>query len=222
MYSCGRSLRAKFLKICKRFYLLYSQTQPTNNFNLLIMIFLQNAKKAFCLLAVFTLLLGCGKEEYPTVDLFTWKAKVDVTAKAILSVNIENGAGSSGGEGSAKVIDNDFNSKFLINPYQTNFYMQLSFPSPQQVASYTLTSGGDAPGRDPKDWKFSGSTDGTTWVDLDTRTGETFSGRNLTKTYSFKNKVLYNHYRISISAVGSGSLFQLSEWRLIEVPEEQQ
>ena len=186
------------------------------------MTLLKNARKAFILGAISALLFGCGKEEYPAVDLFTWKAKVDVTAKATLSVNIENGAGATGGEGSAKVIDNDFNSKFLINPYQSNFYMQLSFSSPQQVASYTLTSGGDAPGRDPKDWKFSGSADGTTWVDLDIRTGETFSGRNLTKTYSFKNKVLYNHYRISISAVGSGSLFQLSEWRLIEVPEEQQ
>ncbi|GGE52728.1 F5/8 type C domain-containing protein [Pedobacter psychrotolerans] len=186
------------------------------------MIFLKNATKALGLLAVFALLFGCGKEEYPAVDLFTWKAKVDVTAKANLSVNIESSGGAAGSEGSAKAVDNDFNTKFLINPYQSNFYMQLSFSSPQQVASYTLTSGNDAPGRDPKDWKFSGSTDGTTWVDLDKRTEEMFSGRNLTNTYNFKNKVPYNHYRISISAVGSGSLFQLSEWRLIEVPEEQQ
>ena len=171
---------------------------------------------------VLVLLLGCGKEEYPAVDLFTWKAKVDVTDKATLSVNIESSGGATGAEGSAKVVDNDINSKFLINPYASNFYMQLSFAAPQQVASYTLTSGNDAPGRDPKDWKLSGSLDGSSWVDLDTRTGETFSGRNMTKTYSFKNKVLYKQYRISISAIGSGSLFQLSEWRVIEVPEEQQ
>ncbi|PWS29634.1 discoidin domain-containing protein [Pedobacter paludis] len=186
------------------------------------MTLLKITRSAIGLCAVLVLLLGCGKEEYPSVDLFTWKAKVDVTAKAALSVNIESSGGASGAEGSAKVVDNDFNTKFLINPFASNFYMQLAFASPQQVASYTLTSGNDAAGRDPKDWKFSGSLDGTTWVDLDTRTGETFSGRNLTKTYSFKNKVLYKFYRISISAVGSGSLFQLSEWRLIEVPEEQQ
>lgn len=183
---------------------------------------LKMTKKAVGLCFVVALLLGCGKEEYPAVDLFTWKAKVDVTAKAALSVNIENSGGASAGEGSAKVVDNDFTTKFLINPYQSNFYMQLAFPSPQQVASYTLTSGNDAPGRDPKDWKLSASTDGSNWVDLDTRTGETFATRNLTKTYSFKNKVLYKFYRISISAIGSGSLFQLSEWRVIEVPEEQQ
>jgi len=173
-----------------------------------------------CLAAV--LLLGCGKEEYPAVDLFTWKAKVDVTAKAALTVNIENPGGASAGEGSLKVVDNDINSKFLINPYQASLYMQLTFPSAQQVASYTLTSGGDAPDRDPKNWKLSGSTDGSNWVDLDTRTGETFSGRNLTKTYNFKNKVLYKYYRLSITLNNGGSLFQLSEWRVIEVPEEQQ
>ncbi|MCX2573069.1 discoidin domain-containing protein [Pedobacter sandarakinus] len=186
------------------------------------MIPLKMTKRALAIASAVVFLFGCGKEEYPTVELFTWKAKVDVTAKAVLSVNIESSAGAAGAEGSAKVVDNDFSTKFLINPYQTNFFMQLTFPAPQQVASYTLTSGNDAPGRDPKDWKFSGSVDGTTWVDLDTRTGETFSGRNLTKTYSFKNKIAYRYYRISISAIGSGSLFQLSEWRLIEVPEEQQ
>ncbi|UKT62772.1 discoidin domain-containing protein [Pedobacter mucosus] len=183
---------------------------------------LKITRSAIGLCAAMVLLLGCEKEEYPSVELFTWKAKVDVTAKATLSTNIESSGGAAGSEGSAKVVDNDFSTKFLINPYSSNFYMQLSFAAPQQVASYTLTSGNDSPGRDPKDWKFSGSLDGTTWVDLDTKTGETFSGRNMTKTYNFKNKVLYKFYRISISAVGSGSLFQLSEWRLIEVPEEQQ
>ncbi|MEH3113791.1 discoidin domain-containing protein [Pedobacter terrae] len=183
---------------------------------------LKMTRKAVGLCFALALILGCSKEEYPAVDLFTWKAKVDVTAKATLSVNIESSGGSAGSEGSAKVIDNDINSKFLINPYQSNFYMQLAFAAPQQIASYTLTSGNDAPGRDPKDWKLSASTDGNNWVDLDVRTGETFSGRNSTKTYNFKNKVLFKFYRLSITAIGSGSLFQLSEWRVIEVPEEQQ
>ncbi|TCD00298.1 discoidin domain-containing protein [Pedobacter frigidisoli] len=187
------------------------------------MTLLKIAKSAIGICIALIFLTGCLKEEYPSTELFTWKAKVDVTAKAAISTNIESSGGATGAEGSSKVVDNDFiNSKFLINPYQTNFYMQLSFPAPQQVASYTLTSGNDAPDRDPKDWKFAGSVDGATWIDLDTRTGETFSGRNLTKTYSFKNKVLYRFYRISISAIGKGSLFQLSEWRVIEVPEEQQ
>ena len=186
------------------------------------MTILKIAKGAVGLCASIVLLTGCLKEDYPSTELFTWKAKVDVTDKAVLSVNYDNGAGPTGGEGSTKVVDNNFTSKFLINPYRNDFYMQLTFPQAQQVASYTLTSGDDAPGRDPKDWKLSGSNDGSTWVDLDVKTGETFSGRRLTRTFSFKNKVAYKSYRISITAIGSGSLFQLTEWRLIEVPEELQ
>ena len=186
------------------------------------MTLLNFTKRTAGLCLVQVLLLGCSKEEYPAVELFTWKAKVDVTEKATISVNIENSSGAAGQEGSRKAIDNDFTTKFLINPYRSDLYMQLSFPAAQQVASYTLTSGGDAPGRDPKDWKLSGSMDGSTWVELDVRTGESFSGRNLTKTYNFPNITPYNHYRLSISAVSSGTLFQLSEWRVIEVPQEQQ
>lgn len=186
------------------------------------MTFLKIAKGAVGLCASIVLLTGCLKEEYPHTELFTWKAKVDVTDKAVLTVNLENGAGPAGGEGSSKVVDNIFTTKFLINPYQNNFYMQLGFSQPQQIASYTLTSGDDAPGRDPKDWKLTGSTDGTNWVDLDTRTGEVFSGRRLTRTFDFKNKVAYKFYRISITSNGGDALFQLTEWRIIEVPEELQ
>ncbi|TCC86670.1 discoidin domain-containing protein [Pedobacter frigiditerrae] len=186
------------------------------------MTFLKIAKGAVGLCASIVLLSGCLKEDYPHTELFTWKAKVDVTDKAALTVNLENSAGPSGGEGSAKVVDNNFTTKFLINPYQNTLYMQLAFPQPQQVASYTLTSGDDAPGRDPKDWKLSGSVDGATWVDLDIKTGEVFSGRRLTRTFSFKNKVAYKFYRLSVTANNNDALFQLTEWRVIEVPEELQ
>jgi hypothetical protein len=200
----------------------YYQNFITKHLSPIFMTLLKLTKRTVGLCLVQAILLGCGKEEYPAVSLFTWKAKVDVTDKAKISVNFENSGGATAGEGSLKLVDNDVNSKFLINPYQSTFYMQLTFPAAQQVASYTLTSGNDAPGRDPKDWVLSGSMDGSTWVELDKRAGETFSGRNLTKTYSFKNTTLYNQYRISVSAIGSGTLFQLSEWRVIEVPAEQQ
>ncbi|WP_316782581.1 discoidin domain-containing protein [Pedobacter frigiditerrae] len=186
------------------------------------MTFLKIAKGAVGLCASIVLLTGCLKEDYPSTELFTWKAKVDVTDKAALTVNFEYSGGASGAEGSTKLIDNNYTTKYLINPYQSTMYMQLAFPQAQQVASYTLTSGDDAPGRDPKNWKLSGSTDGTTWVDLDTKTGEVFSGRRLTRTFSFKNLVAYKFYRLSITANAGDSLFQLTEWRLIEVPAELQ
>ncbi|MBC8984565.1 ATP/GTP-binding protein [Pedobacter sp. N36a] len=179
-------------------------------------------KAAPVLFLVAALCSSCEKQDYPKTELFTWKAKVDVTSKGKLSVNIENRDGIDSGEGSKKVVDDDVNSKFLIFSYAPNFYMQLEFPQAQQVASYSLTSGGDAPLRDPKNWTFNGSNDGSTWTVLDTRTDEAFAGRVQTRFFNFKNLNAYKYYRISITSIGAGDLFQLGEWRVIEVPEDQQ
>lgn len=187
------------------------------------MIFLKLTKKASpVLLLIAAMCSGCEEPDYPKTELFTWKAKVDVTSSGKLSVNIENRDGIDAAESSKRVVDDNVNTKFLIFSYAPNFYMQQEFPQPQQVASYSLTSADDAPGRDPKNWVFAGSDDGTTWTPLDTRENESFAGRKQTKFYSFKNLKPYKYYRISITAIGSGALFQLAEWRVIEVPEDQQ
>src|SRR5688572_22370499 len=48
------------------------------------------------------------------------------------------------------------------------------FPAPVMVRSYSLTSGNDAPGRDPRDFFIEGSDDGSVWTVVDTVTGHAF------------------------------------------------
>ncbi|MDN3492738.1 DUF4998 domain-containing protein [Winogradskyella bathintestinalis] len=134
-----------------------------------------------------------------------------------LTVNIENNDGSGGAEGSLKVVDGDTNTKFLIFNYTTDFWIQQEFFNAAISNRYTLTSGNDAAGRDPKNWTLSGSNDGTTWTDLDTRTDETFAERNETKEYTFNSTTPYKYYRISITANNGDGLFQLSEWRMLSI-----
>jgi len=140
----------------------------------------------------------------------------DWTLAATIKVSKEFPDGPEGAEGSLKLIDGDTNSKFLIFDYPTDFWMQQELPTEGIVDLYTLTSGNDAPSRDPKDWVLAGSNDETTWVTLDTRTGESFADRNETKEYTFDSTTPYKYYRISISANNGDGLFQLSEWRLLE------
>lgn len=142
----------------------------------------------------------------------------DITSQATLSVSRENGGGVTAGEGSPKLVDGDYNSKFLTDGFPQDFWVQLTFPTPQIAGAYTITSGNDAPERDMKDWTFDGSNDGTTWTTLDTRTGETFSGRNMTVRYELTNKTAYSHYRIKVLANNGSNLIQVSEWRLITYP----
>lgn len=143
--------------------------------------------------------------------------ETDVTAEGTLSVNRENGGGPEAGEGSPKVVDGDTNTKYL-NEYNTDMWMQIAYDQPVSVGAYTLTSANDADDRDPKDWKLQGSQDGVTWVELDSRSGETFPERFQTKRYDFDNTTPYKYYRIEITANNGSNLYQLAEWRLIRIP----
>jgi hypothetical protein len=160
---------------------------------------------------------GCKKDEPRVYELLPPDPE-DVTSMGILSVNIENTGGATAGEGSTKAVDNSVETKFLIFSYAPNLFMQLQFRNEQHITSYSLTSANDAPNRDPKNWTLAASKDGTTWETVDTRTNETFATRKLTKTYEFTNNSSYKYYRLNISAIGSGTLFQLAEWRVVNVP----
>lgn len=90
------------------------------------------------------------------------------------------------------------------------------------ITSYTITSGNDAPGRDPKDWKLQGCqgtcpvTGGTGgWVDLDTQTNQTFASRYQTNTYNFTNGTAYQQYRLRVTANNGDTTYtQITELQL--------
>lgn len=142
----------------------------------------------------------------------------DITSLATLTVSKDNDGGPDAGEGSKKLVDGDYNSKFLTGGFPQDFWVQLAFPSAQILGAYTITSGNDAPERDMKDWTLEGSNDGATWTVLDTRTGETFSDRNFTKRYEFSNTTAFTQYRINVLANNGSDLIQVSEWRVITYP----
>ncbi len=180
--------------------------------------FFKLTRKAFAMLCVaFMCFSGCKKDEQRHYDLLPPDPE-DVTATGLLTTNIENSGGPNAGEGSVRVTDGDLDSKFLIFSFDPSFYIQLQFKKAQCVTTYSLTSANDADERDPRNWTISASNDGENWVTLDTRTDEKFASRKLTKTYEFENNTAYTYYRLNISAIGGGSLFQLAEWRVISIP----
>lgn len=182
--------------------------------------FLKLPKPALALLFMAVLSLTSCKKDARVYDLLPPDPEVetDVTYLGTLTVNHENSGGATASEGSPKLVDDDLSTKYLINPYAKDLYVQITFKTAQRIAAYNLTSANDASGRDPKDWKIQASNDGTTWVDLDTRTGETFATRGLTKRYDFTNTTEYKIYRFSVTANNGDGLFQLAEWGLIKVP----
>lgn len=151
---------------------------------------------------------------YFTIDTIT-RLSIDFTGLAALTVSHESNPPDAN-EGSLKLVDGDYSTKFFTSGFSTDFWMQQAFKTAVPVGAYTLTSGNDAPTRDPKNWNLSGSNDGTTWTVLDTRTGETFSDRNQTRRFEVDDTTPYTYYRVYITQNGGSANFQLSEWRLIQ------
>ncbi|MEO7099561.1 MAG: alpha-L-fucosidase [Luteolibacter sp.] len=89
-----------------------------------------------------------------------------------------------------------------------------------RITQYQVTSANDVSQRDPKDWQFQGSNNGSNWTTLDTQTGQTFATRLLTKTYNLVNNTPHRFYRLNITANngGSGYPIQLSEFSLWSAP----
>jgi hypothetical protein len=112
-----------------------------------------------------------------------------------------------------KLVDGDPSTKWLA--FQPTATLTFTLAQPVTAVHYTLTSAGDAPERDPKDWTVQGSTDGSTWTTLDTQTGQAFTGRGQSKDYAFTNGTAYKYYRLNITANAGGvNLLQLAEFTL--------
>lgn len=177
----------------------------------------------FLLTLLVAIVMGCSKKKERVYELLPPDPEMekDLTELAIkLNVNIENRDGVNAGEGSRKVIDGNLETKFLIFTYAPDFYIELEYDIAQRLDAYTLTSGGDAQGRDPRNWTIKGSNDGTQWTELDTRVDEIFEGRTETRRFEFENADTYKYYRFNITALNNASsaLFQLAEWRVIRRP----
>ncbi|WP_239075408.1 ThuA domain-containing protein [Planosporangium flavigriseum] len=108
-----------------------------------------------------------------------------------------------------KLVDGNNNTKWLA--FQPTGWVTLKLEKPTAVTRYGMTSANDSDGRDPKDWKLQGSTDGTNWTTLDTQAGQSFPQRFQTKMYQFTNGQAYQYYRLDITANRGEPLIQLAE-----------
>src|SRR3954447_20024916 len=63
--------------------------------------------------------------------------------------------------------DGDVNTKWLS--FTSTGWAAYQLSSPVAVQRYQLASANDSPNRDPQDWQFQGSNNGTDWTTLDSR-----------------------------------------------------
>jgi alpha-L-fucosidase len=125
-------------------------------------------------------------------------------------------------ETAAMAFDGSTSTKWYTDVNASTGWLQYQFGNglAWRITQYKITSANDVQQRDPKSWQFQGSNDGATWSTLDTRTGETFASRLLTKTYDLTNTTPNRYYRLNItdSYGGSGYPIQLSEFAMLSAP----
>ncbi|MFE6964328.1 GH92 family glycosyl hydrolase [Agromyces sp. NPDC057679] len=117
-------------------------------------------------------------------------------------------------ETAEKLADANPGSKWLV--FSATGWAQYELAEARPIEAYTLTSGNDAPERDPRDFKVLGSNNGTDWTVVDTRSGESFSARGQTRSFALPApSAAYRYYRLDITANHSGGLIQLAGWEPI-------
>ncbi|MFJ4245755.1 glycosyl hydrolase family 95 catalytic domain-containing protein [Streptomyces iakyrus] len=119
---------------------------------------------------------------------------------------------SSSSEGVDRTYDGDANTKWCIEGPGPKVRWQVELPAAATVATYRLTSANDVPQRDPQEWTFSGSTDGTAWTTLDRRTLDApFENRFQTREFTCADTGAYRFYRFDFVPKAGVSHFQVSE-----------
>jgi len=112
--------------------------------------------------------------------------------------------------------DGASSTKWLVKT--STAWLQYQLTGPKTAAKYTLTTGNDSAGRDPKNWTLQGSTDGSAWTTIDTRTNQLAGAeRQKTFTYDVATPGSYTYYRLNISANNDGGgIIQLADLELLD------
>lgn len=83
----------------------------------------------------------------------------------------------------------------------------------QVIKRYTVSASPvNLPARDPKNWQFQASNDGTTWTTLDTQSNQAFPVRMQQNTYNISNTTAYRYHQFNVTANnGDAGLLHLGD-----------
>ena len=93
----------------------------------------------------------------------------------------------------------------------------FNYSQPVGINAYGITASKSEPTRDPADWTLEGSNDGNTWTKIDTRSGETFSGRYATQFYTVETTKAFTTFRFTVTATGGADQIQIGELQLLSL-----
>jgi alpha-L-fucosidase 2 len=125
---------------------------------------------------------------------------------------------TSRGQEVNKTVDGKIDTKWCMEHEGRPVIWETLFPDQSSIPlqSYTFTSAGDVPTRDPQKWQLFGSNDGDSWTLLDERGLDgPFEKRRMSKRFTFKNEKQFKSYRFVFQHMNK-THFQVAEIALGE------
>lgn len=107
--------------------------------------------------------------------------------------------GEAGGA-DTNLTDGQLSTKWQDNAATSWVVYDFGASVTKTVRRYRLASSADTPARDPMNWQFQGSQNGTDWTTLDTRTNESFASRGERREFKVATTGAYRYYRLNITA----------------------
>ena len=129
----------------------------------------------------------------------------------------DGGANNPNGEGEAQAFDNQNSSKWLVFTPTGNIVYDFANEDSYAISSYTVTSANDEPARDPKNWNFQGSNDGSNWTTINSQNDQFYGNRSETKTFDISNTTAYRQYRLDVTGNNGSSLLQIAEVQMFGI-----
>jgi phage-related protein len=131
--------------------------------------------------------------------------------------------------GGTPLADSEYNSNYIasyaFDNVAANYWLstntalphwiQYRLPAAKTVYAYSIRVQGTYPNYDPKDFKLQGSNNGSSWSDLNSQTGITWTGAER-KYFGVASPASYEYYRIYVTANASGNYTGIEEVELFE------
>ncbi|MFD4777388.1 phosphatase PAP2 family protein [Streptomyces sp. NPDC058427] len=169
----------------------------------------------------------------PATGLRGETTRVSTTVTSVISNQPNDGSTT---EHVASLADNDSSTKWYASgsgqPTADHpLYAIYTLESAAPVTGYSLTSGNDAPPRDPRAWTVFGSNrasaasdaDDPSWTALDSEKDQEFGARNQTGFYPVGTPGSYRYYQLRVTgncaehctgSTADRTKFQLADWTL--------
>ena len=134
-------------------------------------------------------------------DLPSTITPADQCAGGTPSADSEFGAGYE----ATKAFDDNLGTSWVTTSTACPHWIRYQFGSGKVIIQYSIYPRTGYLDYSPKDFKLQGSNNGSSWTDIDSRTGITDWVAGVRKYFACTNSVSYTYYQIYITAVNGGA-----------------